>query len=156
MAKKEKDDEVPETLSVIDVDEQLCFALYAATNAVVRSYRPLLKQLGLTYSQYIVMLVLWREGRCTVGHLAWRLSLQSNAVTPVIERLEVTGRLRREHDGDDRRVVNVVLTERGRALEDAAARVQLSVVSATKLDDGALSDLRGRLHALRTDLSKRD
>jgi DNA-binding MarR family transcriptional regulator len=143
-------------LSTIDIDEQLCFALYAATNAVVRAYRPLLAELGLTYAQYIVMLVLWRDERATVGNLARRLCLAPNAVTPVVERLEAVGLVRRERDEDDRRIVHVSLTEKGHALEDPAARAQLSVVCATKLTPTSLAALRDDLHALTDNLSGQD
>ena len=129
------------------LDEQLCFALYAATHAITRRYRPLLDELGLTYPQYLVMLALWQDGPTTVGRIAQRLELDSHAVTPLVERLEVAGLVGRRH-GTDRRQVVVAATETGRDLEPAAAAAQAEVSCATGLDPDELADLRRRLRVL--------
>jgi len=126
------------------LDDQLCFALYAATNATTRAYRPLLATLGLTYPQYLVMLALWQDGDATVGHLARRLRLDSHAVSPVVNRLEVHGHVVRRR-GADRRQVVVAATAQGRELEAAASRAQAQVAHDTGLDPAELADLRGRL-----------
>ncbi len=130
------------------LDNQLCFALYAATNAVVRSYRPLLAAIDLTYPQYIVMLALWQDGDGTTRHIADRLHLAPNAITPLIDRLEVAGLVRRERDTRDRRVVHVRLTDKGVELRKAAADVQYQVACATGLDNDALDEMRDSLQAL--------
>ena len=113
--------------SRLALDDQLCFALYAATNAVVRAYRPLLGEFGLTYPQYLVMLALWQDGTAPVHALAERLHLGSNAVTPLVDKLEAAGFVTRAR-GTDRRVVFVALTEAGIGLEGKVSAAQQSVV----------------------------
>lgn len=130
------------------LDDQLCFALYAATNAVTRTYRPLLGALGLTYPQYLVMLVLWQDGATSVRGIAARLQLGASAITPMIDQLETAGLVTRARSGRDRRVVLVALTEVGRRLEEAAAAAQEAVVCRTGLSEQALAALRQDLVAL--------
>ncbi|MEJ7702447.1 MAG: MarR family winged helix-turn-helix transcriptional regulator [Geodermatophilaceae bacterium] len=130
------------------LDDQLCFALYAATNAVTRAYRPLLEQIGLTYPQYLVMLVLWQDGGHAVKEIAARLALPAHAVSPMIERLESAGLVVRRRAATDRRVVHVQLTAAGVDLEAAAARAQATVACRTQLGPLALDDLRDELHDL--------
>ena len=129
------------------LDDQLCFALYAATHAITRRYRPLLDEIGLTYPQFLVMLTLWQDGPAPVGRIGRRLELDSHSVTPLIERLEVAGLVSRRR-GIDRRQVVVGATQRGRDLEAAAAEAQAQVACATGLDPLELADLRRRLRAL--------
>lgn len=130
------------------LDDQLCFALYAATNAVVRAYRPLLERIGLTYSQYLVMLVLWQDGEHAVHEIAARLALPGHAVSPLVHRLEHAGLVSLRRVPPDRRVVHVQLTTAGADLEAAAARAQHTVACRTLLAPRALSALRDELHAL--------
>ena len=130
------------------LDDQLCFALYAATNTVVRRYRPLLAAIGLTYSQYLVMLVLWQDGTRSISEIAERLALPGNAVTPLVGRLEAAGLVHRTHQPTDRRVVQVRLTDAGAELETAAADVQRRVACSTQLSDDELAGLREQLHDL--------
>src|ERR1700730_17814752 len=96
----------------LELDRQLCFALYTASRAVVRSYAPLLEDAGLTYPQYITMLVLWEapERPRSVGELGERLHLDSGTLTPLLKRLESTGHVSRSRDGQDERRVRVTLT----------------------------------------------
>ncbi|TXN17183.1 MarR family transcriptional regulator [Methylobacterium sp. WL122] len=129
------------------LDDQLCFALYAATNSVVRTYRPLLGELGLTYPQYLVMLALWQDGVTAVHDLAARLQLTSSAITPLVDRLEAAGFVTRTR-AVDRRIVLVALTEAGRLLEDQVATAQQAVVCRTGLGDRELADLRQELKDL--------
>ena len=129
------------------LDDQLCFALYAATNSVVRTYRPLLGELGLTYPQYLVMLALWQDGVTAVHDLAARLQLTSSAITPLVDRLEAAGFVTRTR-AVDRRIVLVALTEAGRLLEDQVATAQRAVVCRTGLGDRELADLRQELKDL--------
>lgn len=129
------------------LDDQLCFALYAATAAITRRYRAPLADIGLTYPQYLAMLVLWREGPSTVGDVADRLALDSHAVSPVVARLSDAGLVTRTR-GEDRRTVLVEATARGRELEADAARVQSDVACATGLEHTDLVALRDELHAL--------
>lgn len=136
--------------SRLRLDDQLCFALYAATNAVVRAYRPMLGEFGLTYPQYLVMLALWQDGSAPVHTLAERLQLGSNAVTPLVDKLEAAGFVARTR-GADRRVVFVHLTGAGIELEGKVLVAQQSVVCRTGLADRELADLRQELK----DLSER-
>ncbi len=130
------------------LDDQLCFALYAATNAVTRAYRPRLEQIGLTYPQYLVLLVLWQDGDSTLGAIARRLGLGANAVTPLVDRLDHAGLLTRARDDEDRRLVHVALTAKGRALEADTALTQHAVECETQLEPEALAALREELMAL--------
>ncbi|WP_267421462.1 MarR family transcriptional regulator [Methylobacterium sp. GC_Met_2] len=133
--------------SRLKLDDQICFALYAATNAVVRAYRPLLGERGLTYPQYLVMLALWQDGASPIHSLAERLQLGSNAITPLVDRLEAAGFVTRAR-GTDRRVVFVALTEAGRLLEVELAVAQQDIACRTGLSEGDLADLRQDLKDL--------
>ncbi|MCH3947333.1 MAG: MarR family transcriptional regulator [Olsenella sp.] len=108
---------------LLRLDNQLCFPLYACSKEVVRSYQPLLGPLGLTYTQYLCMMVLWEEGAATVSHLGERLYLDSGTLTPVLRKLEERGYVTRERSAADARVLEVRLTPEGRALRDRAASV---------------------------------
>ena len=130
------------------LDDQLCFALYAATHAVTRAYRPRLAAIDLTYTQYLVMLALWQDGPLTQSALAARLRMGTSAMPPLIDHLERAGAVRRRRDGPDRRVVVVEPTEAGAALERAAALAQVAVECRTGLDPHALARLRDELIAL--------
>ncbi len=134
------------------LDDQLCFALYAATHAITRRYRPLLEEIGLTYPQYLLMLIVWQDGTATIGRIARRLELDSHAVTPLVARLEAAGLLRRTRGADRRRVV-VAATERGLDLQRVAARAQAQVAGATGLAPSELADLRRRLRLLTDQLT---
>ncbi|MBJ6760178.1 MarR family transcriptional regulator [Myxococcaceae bacterium JPH2] len=105
------------------LDRQLCFPLYAAARAMVQAYAPLLEKLGLTYPQYLVMLVLWEEDGVSVKALGERLFLDSGTLTPLLKRLETQGLVRRERSTEDARSVRVSLTTSGRALKRKAASV---------------------------------
>ncbi len=134
--------------SRLRLDDQLCFALYAATNAVTRAYRPLLGALGFTYPQYLVMLALWQDGALSVREIAARLRLGPSAITPLIDQLEAAGFVSRTRSGTDRRMVTVVVSETGRNLHEAAAAAQEAVVCRTGLSEDALRALRDELNAL--------
>lgn len=130
------------------VDDQLCFALYTATNAVTRAYRPLLSGLGLTYPQYLVLMVLWQHGEMPVHEIAEHLDLPPHALSPLLRRLEKAGLVDRRRGAPDRRVVTVALTDRGGDLHDEAAEAQAAVVCRTGLEPDDLDALRETLHAL--------
>lgn len=136
------------TSSNLRLDDQLCFALYAATNHVTRAYRPLLEAIGLTYPQYLVMLVLWESDGRLVNEIASRLQLSSHAISPLLGRLERAGLVIREQDRTDGRAMRVRLTPEGRELESGASRAQLTVVDETGLCSDELSGLRDALHDL--------
>ncbi|MBE7188743.1 MarR family winged helix-turn-helix transcriptional regulator [Jatrophihabitans endophyticus] len=138
------------------LDDQLCFALYSATNSIVRAYRPLLDEVGLTYPQYLIMLVLWREGDLSVGRLAARLNLPPHAISPMLDRMEAHGLVARLRDDTDRRLVHVALTEAGARLEPAVAEVQRAVACRTSLGSDEIATLRTALHALAAEMSGTD
>ena len=131
----------------LTLDDQLCYALYAATNAVTRAYRPLLDTLDLTYPQYLVMLTLWQDGPRSVGGIAERLALPQNAIGQIVKRLTDKGYVTRRR-ASDRRQLRVALTSSGEALERKAAEVQHSIVCATELEPAELGRLRADLRAL--------
>lgn len=99
------------------LDNQLCFPLYAASRLVTRLYQPLLEPLGITYPQYIVLLILWEDAPCTVSHVGQRAQLATNTLTPLLKRLELLGIIERTRAADDERVVNITLTRKGKALK---------------------------------------
>ncbi|MFJ6080219.1 MarR family winged helix-turn-helix transcriptional regulator [Streptomyces sp. NPDC092369] len=115
------------------LDDQLCFALYAASRAVTARYRPLLDELGLTYPQYLVMLVLWEQDSISVRDLGASLQLESSTLSPLLKRLEASGLVRRERRAEDERSVAIRLTESGAALRERAATVPLAIGDAMGL-----------------------
>jgi DNA-binding MarR family transcriptional regulator len=127
------------------LDEQLCFALYAAQRAVTAAYRPLLDELGLTYPQYLVMLSLWEHGETTVKELTAALRLDYGTVSPLLKRLESAGLLRRERSLRDERSVRIALTGRGEQLRDRAAAVPATLAAATGLQGPEVARLREEL-----------
>ena len=127
------------------LDRQLCFALYAASGLVTRAYRPLLEPLGLTYPQYLVMLVLWERAPRTVGELGAELDLDSGTLTPLLKRMESAGLVARNRDPKDERRVQVTLTDHGRALQDQAATIPETLACALALQPEELVDLRATL-----------
>ncbi|WP_439596157.1 MarR family winged helix-turn-helix transcriptional regulator [Falsiroseomonas sp.] len=106
------------------LEENLCFALYAANHAFTAAYKPLLEPLGLTYPQYLVLLVLWEAEEPTVKAIGQRLHLDSGTLTPLLKRMESAGLLQRRRDAEDERQVRIALTQAGRALEAEAVEVQ--------------------------------
>ncbi|GGU90158.1 MarR family transcriptional regulator [Streptomyces filipinensis] len=130
------------------LDDQLCFALYAAQRAVTAAYRPLLDDLGLTYPQYLVLLVLWERGETSVKELARSLRLDYGTVSPLLKRLEGAGLVRRERAAGDERSVLVACTGRGEELRERAARVPGALLSTTGLDAQDVVRLREELWAL--------
>jgi DNA-binding MarR family transcriptional regulator len=130
------------------LDRQLCFPLWAAARRVVGLYRPALDPLGLTYTQYVVMLALWERDAVTVKELGERLFLDSGTLTPVLKKLEVQGRVARQRSSNDERVVIVSLTAEGRALAAAAAHVPEQVASCVSLSQDDAVALHRILHTL--------
>lgn len=130
------------------LDKQLCFALYAASRAVTQLYRPLLDELGLTYPQYLVMLVLWERDGATIGELASALELDHGTLSPLLKRLEAAALVQRRRRADDERVVQVALTQAGRALQNRAATVPQVIVDAYSIDARQFDELRAGLREL--------
>ena len=132
----------------LQLKNQLCFALYAATHAVIRSYRTRLGTVGLTYPQYLVLLVLWESDGTTVKGLAQRLHLDSATLTPLLKRLDKAGLVARQRSAGDERVVNIFLTPEGRALEHQVTQMQREVACQTGLSPDEFFELRDSLNQL--------
>ncbi|MEE1830254.1 MarR family winged helix-turn-helix transcriptional regulator [Streptomyces sp. SP17KL33] len=130
------------------LDRQICFSLHAASRAFNGVYRVVLKDLGITYPQYLVMLVLWEQGELPVKKLGEHLRLDSGTLSPLLKRLEAAGLVRRERSARDERSVMVRPTEEGAALRERALAVPRRIVSATSLDIDDIRDLRDRLDRL--------
>jgi len=138
----------------LELDRQLCFALYTASRAVVRAYAPLLEDAGLTYPQYVTMLVLWedQDRPRSIGELGERLQLDSGTLTPLLKRLASMGYLTRSRDAEDERRVLVTLTAEGLALRDRLAAVPESFLACLGMDVADASALRDQLTELAASL----
>lgn len=132
----------------LKLDNQLCFALYAATHSLTRAYRSALERSGITYSQYLVMLVLWENNNISVGKIAQRLELDSGTLTPMLKRLETAGLVKRVRNIDDERIVEISLTEAGNLLQHEIAQVQQGVACKTGLGIEEFKQLTDALHRL--------
>jgi MarR family transcriptional regulator, organic hydroperoxide resistance regulator len=134
----------------LELDRQLCFALYTASRAVVRAYAPLLEDAGLTYPQYVTLLVLWedQDRPRSIGELGERLHLDSGTLTPLLKRLASMGYVTRSRDAEDERRVLVTLTAAGLALRDRLAAVPESFLACLGMDVADASALRHQLTAL--------
>ncbi|MBU6249101.1 MAG: MarR family transcriptional regulator [Xanthomonadaceae bacterium] len=128
--------------------QQLCFAVYAASNRMTRLARPMLDELGLTYPQYLVMLVLWEHGTCTVGEIGEALLLDSGTLTPLLKRMEANGLVTRRRDPDDERCVRIAASPRGRALKQRAAGLPEYMRCQVALPPARMDQLRDQLLAL--------
>jgi DNA-binding MarR family transcriptional regulator len=133
--------------------DQLCFALYAASRAVTSRYRPLLTELGLTYPQYLVMLVLWERGACQVKDLGAVLQLDYGTLSPLLKRLEASGLVHRERRTDDERSVQVALTDAGRALRARAESIPPLIGDAMGLGPEEFEALHATLRELTDSVS---
>jgi DNA-binding MarR family transcriptional regulator len=136
------------------LDGQLCFALYSTSLAMNKLYRRLLKKLGITYPQYLVMLVLWEGDEVSVSEIGERLFLDSATLTPLLKRLEAAGLVTRTRAASDERQVIIALTRQGRALKAQAAEVQEGVFCAAECPLEQLAALKASLEDLRGKLMK--
>jgi MarR family transcriptional regulator, organic hydroperoxide resistance regulator len=130
------------------LDAQLCFALHDASRAIAASFRRGLAPLGLTYSQYVVLLVLWENGSTTMGRLCRELHLDSGTLSPLLQRLEERGRVVRRRRPEDERTVEVTCTPEGDALREPVLAIQRRVAGETGLDMPAIDRLRTELQTL--------
>ena len=115
------------------LENQLCFPLYAAARTVTGMYTPYLKALDLTYTQYIVLLVLWEKDGITVGEICRKLMLDSGTLSPLLKKMQTLGYLEKQHSKDDERAVLIYLTEEGRALQEKAKNIPMQVGQCVKL-----------------------
>ncbi len=136
------------------LDQQLCFSLYSASLAMTQLYKPLLESMGLTFPQYLIMLVLWEHDGLTLKELSNRLRQDSGALTPVVKRLEAAGLVTRRRSAEDERNLSIEPTPAGRSLRDQANGVNSRVRQVCALGDAGLDDLRETLVMLRNRLDE--
>ena len=136
------------------LDQQLCFALYSTSLAMTKVYKPLLEEVGLTYPQYLMMLVLWENDRLPLKELARRLHQDSGALTPVLKRLEAEGYVTRQRNAEDERNLSIELTEAGRALRERAREINGTISGYCALGDAQMNALRENLMTLRAKLER--
>ena len=132
----------------VALDDQLCFALYAASRAVTARYRPMLDAVGLTYPQYLVMMLLWEADHQTVGQLGARLALDSGTLSPLLKRLTSAGLVTRHRRVEDERSVSIVLTDEGHSLRDKCFAISAEMIGAIGFNTGEFDDLKGKLRLL--------
>ena len=147
------DDNMPDLLRL---DNQLCFALYSASNAIVRAYRPLLDKLDITYPQYLVLLVLWQQDEISLKQLGEQLFLDSGTLTPLLTRLESKGLIRRERNERDERLRVLKLTVEGNALKKLAADIPVQMRDQLRLSDTQLQLLKAHCELVQKQLHEQD
>lgn len=140
----------PDDPNVRKLSEFLCFAIYSANLALNRAYKPILEELGLTYTQYIAIIALWEEDEQTVSGLSEKLFLESNTVTPILKKLEAMGYVRRRRDAKDERQVRVGLTEAGHRLRQSA--LGKNVLKETKLPPDEVPRIQQAIAQIRDNL----
>lgn len=147
--KKELDGE-----ALLRLDNQLCFALYAATRAITKTYRERLDSFGLTYPQYLVLLVLWEQDGITISEIGDRLMLDSGTLTPLVKRLASMEVVRRQRDDRDERVVRVFVTDKGRGLKEKALEARKHVACRLDMSEQQILDMRADLMAMLNQLNR--
>jgi MarR family transcriptional regulator, organic hydroperoxide resistance regulator len=147
MAKKQAAD------LALRLDNQICFAVYSTAHAFNRVYKPLLDRLGLTYPQYLVMLVLWERDGVPVKVIGERLFLDSGTLTPLLKRLEAAQLIKRARSTEDERQVLIALTPQGQALQDKARNVPHAIIAAAACTAAELSAMKNEIVALRDRLN---
>src|SRR5882762_2079768 len=135
------------------LDNQICFAIYSTAHAFNRVYKPLLDRLGLTYPQYLVMLVLWERDDVPLKDIGEKLFLDSGTLTPLLKRLEAQGLIKRTRSTEDERQVLIALTAKGQALREEARAVPQSILSSSACSVGELFAMKNELVALRDQLN---
>ena len=143
----------PVSDQLLRLDNQICFAVYSAAHAFNRVYKPLLDRLGLTYPQYLVMLVLWEQDGVPVKGIGERLHLDSGTLTPLLKRLEQAGLVRRTRSTEDERQVLIGLTAQGQGLKDRARAVPPSILAASQCSVAELTAVKDEIVALRDRLN---
>jgi DNA-binding MarR family transcriptional regulator len=151
MTEKTREQMIPEEETRLE--RQLCFAVYATAHAFTRAYKPLLERVGLTYPQYLVMLVLWEKGCLPVKTIGEQLDLDSGTLSPLLKRLEQSGFIARMRDPKDERQVIVSLTEKGSAMKVEVNAIMMAIGDAAGCSMEEMASLRDRLQKLRTNLA---
>ncbi|MGG7143266.1 MarR family winged helix-turn-helix transcriptional regulator [Clostridium nigeriense] len=129
----------------LKLDNQLCFSLYALSREIIKLYKPLLDELNLTYTQYLVMLVLWEEEKSTVKHLGNRLHLDSGTLTPLLKKLESMGLIRKYRSEYDDRVVIAKLTKEGEELQEKAKNIPSKMLCSINIEEKKVKKLKNEL-----------
>ena len=138
------------------LNNQLCFALYAATNSIIRYYRIYLNEIGITYTQYLVLLVLWELENCSIKDIAKTLKLDSPTITPIVQKLEKMNLVKRQRSDKDERMVLVSLTKAGIDLEDQVADIQNKVACKTHLKTKDFNELKKTLNQLAQTMTEKE
>ena len=144
---------VKQTVDPLLLGNQICFAVYSTAHAFNRVYKPLLDRLGLTYPQYLVMLVLWERDDVPLKDIGEKLFLDSGTLTPLLKRLEASGLVKRTRSTEDERQVKIALTPKGRALKEEAGAVPQAILSSSACSIGELFAMKNELVALRNRLN---
>lgn len=137
-----------EKYDCLRLDHQICFPLYAAARKVTARYTPLFKELGITYTQYIVFMALWEQDDQTVSEICTKLYLDSGTLTPLLKKMEEKGWLKRTRSKEDERIVRITLTEQGWAMREKCLNIPSSVGSCIHLNEKDAADLYRILHLL--------
>ena len=143
----------------LKLSNQLCFPVYAASRLIIREYQPYLDDLGITYPQYLVLMVLWETDNIPVNDISQKLVLNTNTVTPLLKRMEAQGLIKRQRSESDERMVQVKLTRKGKLLQGKAASIPGSLASglvSETMDIGELVDLKAKLYKLINHLLKKN
>src|SRR6476646_2347771 len=143
----------PAADQMLRLDNQICFAVYSATHAFNRVYKPLLDRLGLTYPQYLVMLVLWERDGVPLKDIGERLFLDSGTLTPLLKRMETADLVRRTRSTEDERQVLIALTPKGQALKEKARAVPERILASSACSIGELAAIKNEIVALRDRLN---
>jgi len=138
------------------LNNQLCFALYAATNSIIRYYRIYLNEIGITYTQYLVLLVLWESENCSIKGIAKTLKLDSPTITPIVQKLEKMNLVKRQRSDPDERIVIVSLTKAGLDLEGQVADIQNKVACKTHLKTKDFNELKATLNQLAQTMTEKE
>ena len=138
----------------LQLEQFLCFSLYSANHAMNRVYKPLLKELGLTYPQYLAMTVLWQKDKVLVGDLGDRLHLESNTMTPLLKRLEASGHVTRARNPENERQVLIHVTAKGRGLQTEAGCMGERLIANAGMDLEELAALNRQVRQLRDNLNR--
>ncbi|WOC77740.1 MarR family transcriptional regulator [Stutzerimonas frequens] len=144
----------PPSCPALQLDNQLCFALHSTSLLMTKVYKPMLQRIGLTYPQYLAMLVLWEADGITVGDISSRLMTDPGSLTPLLKRLETEGLITRTRRSDDERVVELRLTNKGRALQEQAECIPARILGASGQSTEAVATLKDQVVALRSALLK--
>lgn len=139
---------------ILKLENQLCFSIYAASRAITKIYRPFLDKLGITYPQYLVMLILWEDETITLKDLSKKLYLDSGTLTPLLKRLESMELIKRVRSMEDERLLCVSLTEKGRGMKAAAMKVPECVIGSIHSDIEFLANLKGEVDKLLRDINE--